>query len=309
MPEPVRTSPHFPIDSGWLCCYGPGAKLPQLLIQVARWRTVELIALLWGLGACAPTLRGDPEASEKRFLLGADYFAKGALRPALQELLQSVELNPKNAEARNLLGIVFLRQAADNEERIVRASCLPPEEARLEKTEIDAKFRSAREQFRLATKLRPSYAEAWNNLAVVELHFQRWDEAIMATMRALSNLAYPEAWAAQGNLGWAYFHKGDLLRAAKELRTAVYTNPRFCVGRYRLAKVYYQQRNFEGAQMELEKVTADAACPIQEAFHLTALLELRRKDESGKTRATQALNRCIELAPQSCLAKECRIAH
>jgi tetratricopeptide (TPR) repeat protein len=223
VPEPVRTSPHFPVDSGWLCCYGPDAKLPQSLIQVARWRTVELIALLWGLGACAPTLRGDPEASKKRFLLGADYLAKGALRPALQELLQSVELNPKNAEARNLLGIVFLRQAADNEDRIVRASCLPPEEARLEKTEIDAKFRSAREQFRLATKLRANYAEAWNHLAV---------------------------------------------------------------GPYPLAKVYYQQRNFEGAEMELEKVTADAACPLQEAFHLTALLELRRKDEAGKTRAT-----------------------
>jgi type IV pilus assembly protein PilF len=276
---------------------------------VARWRTVELIALLWGLGACAPTLRGDPEASEKRFLLGADYFAKGAVRPALEELLKAVELNPKNAEARNLLGIVFLRQAADSEERIARASCLPPEEARLERTEIDAKFRSAWEQFRLATKLRPTYSEAWNNLAVVELHFQRWDEAIAATMRALSNIAYPEAWAAQGSLGWAYFQKGDLLRAAKELRTEVYTNPRFCVGRYRLAKVYYQQRNMEGAQMELEKVTADVACPIQEAFHLMALVGLRRGDEQGKTKAAQALRRCIELAPQSCLAKECRLTN
>ncbi|HEX2574193.1 MAG TPA: tetratricopeptide repeat protein [Polyangia bacterium] len=276
---------------------------------MARWRTVGWIALLWSLGACAPTLRGDPEASEKRFLLGADYFAKGAVRPALEELLKAVELNPRNAEARNLLGIVFLRQAADSEDRITRASCLPPEEARLERAEIDAKFRSAREQFRLATKLRPTYSEAWNNLAVVELHFQRWDEAIASTMRALSNIAYPEAWAGQGNLGWAYFQKGDLLRAAKELRTAVYTNPRFCVGRYRLAKVYYQQRNIEGAMMELEKVTADAACPIQEAFHLMALVGLRRGDEPGRTKAAQALHRCIELAPQSCLAKECRLAN
>jgi type IV pilus assembly protein PilF len=277
--------------------------------KVARWRIWATLLALVGCGCGATTVRSDPEASEKRYLLGADYFAKGAVRPALEELLKAVELNPQNAEAHNLLGIVFLRQAADAEEMTERANCVKGEEARLSLTEREGSWKKAEEQFRLATTLRPQFSEAWNNLAVVQIQFRSWDEAIASSSQALANIVYAEPWAAQGNLGWAYFHKKEFARATKELRTALYANPKFCVGRYRLAKVMAEQSDLEGALSELAVLTADRACPIQEAFHLLGMLSLRRGATEDRPRAAEAFRRCVELAPRSCLASQCRIAN
>ncbi len=256
--------------------------------------------------ACAgPQTRVDPDASDKRYLLGADYFQKGLVGPALEELLKAVELNPQNPDAHNLLGLVFLRKGAEAEEMSVRAQCLKGEELRLEKAEMDAHFAKAEKHFNEAVRLKPNFSEALNNLAVVAIHFGRFDDAIQQEEKALANIVYRDPYAAEGNLGLAYLSKNDFPRAAKALRQALFEQPAFCVGRYRLAKVYYEQKEYDRAAEELEKVTGDKACPIQEAFHLAGMVSLRREDGA---RAQELFARCVQLAPRSCLARECTLA-
>jgi type IV pilus assembly protein PilF len=249
--------------------------------------------------------RVDPEASEKRYLLGADYFNKGMVEPALEELLKAVELNPQNADAHNLLGLVFLRKGAEAEELSSRNRCLKGEDLRLEKQDMDVHFKKAEEQFGKAIALKADFSEARNNLAVVMIHFGRYDDAVQLEEKALANIVYREPFVAQGNLGLAYLEKHDLARASKALRQALFEQPKFCVGRYRLAKVYYEQRDWEQAAGELEQVTQDRSCPIQEAYHLAGLVALRRDD---RDKAQQLFARCVELAPKSCLAHECKLA-
>jgi Tfp pilus assembly protein PilF len=227
------------------------------------------------------------------------------IRPATVELLKAVKLNPQNPDAQYLLGIVSLRQAAEGEALVEGADCRKGEEARLERAEIDQRFREAGDRFQQAIAARSDYSDAWNSLAVVQLHFQRWDQAIASTEKALSNATYQQPWQAQGNLGWALYHRKEFARATKELRTALFSNPQFCVGRYRLARVYFEDQQLDAAAEELERVTADAKCPIQEAYHLLGLVSLKRQD---RARASEAFKRCVELAPKSCLARECRIA-
>jgi Tfp pilus assembly protein PilF len=262
-----------------------------------------LIAALSACGAVQKQI--DPEASEKRYLLGADYFTKGLVGPALEELLKAVELNPENPDAHNLLGLVFLRKGAETEELSLRAQCLKGDELRLEKQDMDVHFKKAEDQFRQAVRGRPNFSEALNNLAVVAIHFGRFDEAVQLEDRALSNIVYNEPYAAHGNLGLAYLGKKDLARAAQALRQALFEQPQFCVGRYRLAKVYYEEQELERAAEELEKVTGDKACPIQEAYQLAGLVALRRQD---RAHASEMFQRCVALAPKSCLAKECTLA-
>jgi Tfp pilus assembly protein PilF len=250
-------------------------------------------------------MRVDPEASEKRYLLGADYFSKGLVAPALEELLKAVELNPQNAEAHHLLGLIFLRRGAEAEEISIRAQCLKGEELRLEQKEMDDHFRRAEDQFKKAIDLKPSYSEALNSMAVVAIHFGRNDEAIQREEKALSNIIYREPYIAQGNLGLAYLNLNKLPEAAKALRQALFEQPQFCVGRYRLAKVYYEEKDWERAADELGTVTSDKACPIQEAFHLAGLVALRRQD---RARAHDMFEKCVALAPKSCIARECTLA-
>jgi type IV pilus assembly protein PilF len=258
------------------------------------------------LGACGPTARViDPAASEKQYLLGADYFQKNMVGPATEELLKAVELNPENPDAHNLLGLVSLRKASETEELATRVQCLKGQELQLEKQEMDGHFKKAEEEFKKAVSFKPNFSEALNNLAVVAMHFGRYDEAIQLEEKALSNIVYREPFAAEGNLGMAYLSKNDLARAAKTLRQAVFDQPAFCVGRFRLAKVYYEQKEYEHAAEELEKVTSDKACPIQEAFHLAGIVSLRRQD---RQHAAEMFQRCTQLAPKSCLARECTLA-
>jgi Tfp pilus assembly protein PilF len=237
--------------------------------------------------------------------LGADYFNKGLVQPALEELLKAVELDPNNPDAHNLLGLVWLRKGAEAEELSTRNQCLKGESLALEKAEADAQFKKAEEQFQKAVQLKPEFSEARNNLAVVMLHFGRYDDAVSLEEKALSNIVYREPYVANGNLGQAYYEKGDMVRAAKALRQALFEQPKFCVGRYRLAKVYYEQKEWDHAAEEIEQVTGDKACPIQEAYHLAGMVALRR---DNRDKARDMFARCVELAPKSCLASECKLA-
>jgi type IV pilus assembly protein PilF len=265
-----------------------------------------LLGASWTLASCGPAAtRVDPDASQKRYLLGADYFNKGLVEPALEELLKAVELDPGNPDAHNLLGLVWLRKGAEAEELSTRNQCLKGESLALEKQEADTQFKKAEEQLRKAISLKADFSEARNNLAVVMIHFGRYDEAVQKAEKALSNIIYREPYAAEGNLGLAYLSKKDLARAAKALRQALFEQPQFCVGRYRLAKVYYEQREYDHAAEELEKVTGDSKCPIQEAYHLAGMVSLRRQD---RAKAAEMFQRCVALAPRSCLARECTLA-
>ena len=262
-----------------------------------------LTAVFTGCGAAATQI--DPVASDKQYLLGADYFQKGMVAPALEELLKSVQLNPENADAHNLLGLVFLRKAAESEDMATRIQCLKGEELRLEKDQMEDFFKKADEQFKKAVDIKQNFSEALNNLAVVALHFGRYDDAIQAEQKALANIVYREPFAAQGNLGLAYYNKKDLARAAQALRQALFDQPGFCVGRFRLAKVYAEQGEWDQAAAELEKVTGDKSCPIQEAFHLAGMVALRRQE---REKAADFFERCVTLAQRSCLARECKLA-
>jgi len=258
------------------------------------------------LQACGPAAtRVDPDASMKRYLLGADYFTKGLVEPALEELLKAVELDPNNADAHNLLGLVWLRKGAEAEELSTRNQCLKGEALALEKQEADTQFKKSEEQLRKAIALKKDFSEARNSLAVVMIHFGRYDEAVELEEKALANIVYREPFAAQGNLGQAYLEKGDYVRAAKALRQALFEQPKFCVGRYRLAKVYYQQQDWDHAAEEIDQVVTDKACPIQEAYQLAGMVALRR---DNRDKAQQMFSRCIDLAPKSCLASECKLA-
>lgn len=265
-----------------------------------------MICAITAAAGCGPAAtRVDPDASQKRYLLGADYFNKGLVEPALEELLKAVELDPNNPDAHNLLGLVWLRKGAEAEELSTRNQCLKGESLSLEKQEADTQFKKAEEQLRKAITLKQDFSEARNNLAVVMIHFGRYDEAVQLEEKALSNIVYREPYAAQGNLGQAYLEKRDYVRAAKALRQALFEQPKFCVGRYRLAKVFYEQKEWDHAAEEIEQVTNDKACPIQEAYHLAGMVALRR-DDRDKARAMFA--RCVDLAPRSCLASECKLA-
>lgn len=280
--------------------------------------------LLWGalvLGMAAgwlcscqtPSQDKNVSLSHTHFLLGDDYLRKKMPSEARRELLKAIELNAENKDAHQLLGILFFLEAIQKINILERERCLKGEAATEQRQEITADFHRSEEHLRIVIALSKREnrieSEALNYLANIAIHFKRYEEAISFSQEALGNILYSARHVALGTLGWVYYKKGDLKNAARELRQAVYHEPRFCIGRYRLAKVYYDQKQFEAAFDELELVVKEKGCPIQEALELMGLVCLKvspKHVEQTSCDARYYFTECYHLHPKSCVAENCR---
>jgi Tfp pilus assembly protein PilF len=256
-------------------------------------------------GCISEADRRNVDAAYKRYLLALDYVHRGMIPAAEEELRRALEFDPKHADSLYLWGYIAMHKAVETEDFATRVQCLPKDEARVQLEDVDRLMRTASERFRQALAVRADYSEAWNGLAAVSRHFKRWDEVITQTTRALQNATYSTPWLALLNQGVAYLEKKDLLRAGKVLREALQQNPKFCIARWRLGQVYNAQGQRERARQELQLLLEDRNCPIQEAYLLLGKILLAMNES---TRAEDVFQQCRRLAPDSCVAKECRLA-
>lgn len=262
----------------------------------------NVLATLGGPG-CASRPRRDVDQSFAYYQIGVENFRNRRIEAAIEEIGKALKADPENADAHNLLGLIALNQGHDFIMQVEGDGCLEGQDAAMVRTDAVRRFKQAELHFRRALEARPEFPEASNNLAVTLLQLQDWDGAIRAAGDALKDAAYPQPEVARANLGWAYFQKRELQRAWKELHEATSRAPGFCVGRYRLAKVYAERGDMEQAASSLDPILADARCPIQEAFLLGGLIGQRRRDLE---RARGLFDRCAAMAPRSCIATECR---
>ena len=261
------------------------------------------IAVLTAPG-CATRAKRDPDQSQVRYQLAVGYFQNHRDEAAIEELQKSIEADPQNAEAHNMMGLIALKQAYDYGSQAETVSCLKGADEQSVRSEETRKLRDAELSFHKAVELRTNFPEAWNSLSAVALLLREWDQAISAAENALKDPTYDSPVFARANLGWAYFHKKDLQNAWKELYESVSRASAFCVGRYRLAKVNVERGEVDQAVDVLEPLLADGKrCPIQEAFLLGGMLHERRKNSE---KARNLFRACAEMSPRSCVADECR---
>lgn len=202
---------------------------------------------------------------------------------AIRHLTRAIETNPENDEAHYLLGTI-----------------------RLGRSELDEAEKHLRETVRLRGKDQPAArAEALNSLGVLLIHREQHDEAVRLLEEAANEVLNREPWLAQGNLGWAYIELGENEKAIEVLRRALFDQPRFCVGRYRLGQAYYNLESYESAEAQLRAVVeaeADGCHRLQEAQHLLGMTYLRLDRVED---AKQAFDRCRELDPASEIGVGC----
>jgi type IV pilus assembly protein PilF len=135
-------------------------------------------------------------------------------REAYREVEKSLELDPELADSWHVKGII-LHTAFGRPEEAIAA-------------------------YQKALKLRPQFSEAHTNLGNVYLDLKRYDEAIAEYETALNDVLYGAAFIAHGNMGWAYFRKGDNPQALDHLKAATTVNPKYCLGHVQLGQVLEQ---------------------------------------------------------------------
>lgn len=255
----------------------------------------------------------DVQKSQTRVDLAKDLLSKGEDVPAEGELKKALGFDPENEEAYNVWGLVYVIRASRNQRLIEYDNCLDGVEAEGLRNEIDSLMRKAEDRFKKAVVLAPDFGDAWQNRAVVALHFRDWDKAVEYETKALENLGrlpLPAEMLARANLAWAHYQKQEYGKAATELLQALQRDPNFCLGSYRLAAVLFEREQYEDARERLMAFLPapgqEALCqPVLEALYLAGQTALRLRDvETAQT----AFNMCVEAAPKACLAEQCQKA-
>jgi Tfp pilus assembly protein PilF len=262
------------------------------------------IALLTGCPVGGRGSEGDLAKSQVRIDLAKDFLHKHELEAAEAEANRALALAAGNEEGYQIRGLVSLLRASDSRRLIEVEACLTGIDAESVQRDIDEALVKAELDFKKASELAPDYGEAWSNLGVVKTLLEDPEAAVPLLTRALENpMRLESPPLTRANLGWAHFHRGDLVAAANELRRALQFQPGMCVANFRLGRVYFAREEWEKAAEQFQLVSDSADCGSQEAKYF---LMKSRTQQGLIDEARAAMQACINLAPRSCYAQKCR---
>jgi Tfp pilus assembly protein PilF len=251
-------------------------------------RSVAVTSLALAITACGGAASAENAVrAQKEYELAVGLLEERNTPAAFEHLFKAIELDPGNPEPHQLLGNLYLFRGD------------------LEKAEEELK--RSKELAERNEKYGPPFvAEVENSLGVVYVHQKRYDEAVAVLREAATNIVNRTPYLAWGNLGWAYYEKGQYSDAVSALTQSVRQQSRFCLGYYRLGKTYLALRQFEQAEEALTHAleVPDEECKnLQDAWHLRgearAQLGLRQD-------AIADFERCVELSAGSEAGRACQ---
>ena len=199
-----------------------------------------LLALAMASGiACAPA-SGNPHAqsperqSEAQYDLAREYFYKGHPREALDFALKADKLDDGNVKALYFTAAIYL-EFCSGDRRLASPDC---------------ELNQAESYARKALDKDEHFRDARNLLGNVLILEKKYAEAITTLEPLVKDPSYNAPHLAWGNLGWAQVLDGHVDEGIASLRNAV-TQPKFCVGFYRLGVAYEKKGDLASAEQNL----------------------------------------------------------
>jgi type IV pilus assembly protein PilF len=192
--------------------------------------------------------------------MGIAYLREGQPAVALQKLKKAIAIDPANANAHNVIAILY---------------------ERLDKQEL------ASEHYARAVQLQPQDPFIRNARGSFFCNQGQYQEAEAEYQSALSNPLYPTPWVAMTNAGLCAERSGDLVKAENYYRRALSANDAYFQALYQMAELSLQQGNYLSARGYLERYNA-VADPTAGSLWLGVQIESRLGD-FGKARDYQRL--------------------
>jgi type IV pilus assembly protein PilF len=213
----------------------------------------------------------DEQAQQKAKIhlrMGYQNLQQGDPTSALKELLQAENLSPKDPEIHFALGWAYSAKGH---------------------------FLEALEHFRQTLILNPKLTEAHNAMGATYLEMGKWDEAIQEFEIVLKDLLYMTPYYVQNNIGWAYYKKGERLKALEYYQRAVALKPDFGLALFNMALVYRDNQQTAEAIAAMRSALAQAPNFLEAHFQLGLLYFNSGKLEEAK----KSFGEVLRLAPRS----------
>jgi type IV pilus assembly protein PilF len=239
-------------------------------------------------GAQQPGAQSVERQSEAEYDVARDFFQKGQPRAALDHAQKAVALNEDNDKAQYLVAAIHL------------SFCTGP----LGFQGPDCRLPEVEKYARGALKANPEFRDATNLLGQVLINQNRYKEAIAVLEPLTRDPAYVHPYFAWGNLGWAQVLDGQLDAGIASLKNAV-TEPRFCVGYYRLGVAHEKKGELALAETAFTSAVSvpDPQCEnLQDAWEARARIRVRL---GRPAEARQDYERCRDISDETPTGRSC----
>jgi Tfp pilus assembly protein PilF len=248
---------------------------------------VEVVSACSGRNTNSPV--GPERRSQVEYDIARDFFSRGQPRLALQHCRTAVELDDQNADASYFASVLHL------------AFC---DQRPLELGSPDCHLAEAEKYARLTLTINPKYRDAENTLGQILILEKKYPEAIAVLTPLTKDPAFESANLAWGNLGWAQVLAGQVNEGIESLKNAI-TEPRFCVGHYRLGVALERKGDLAPAEQSLTNALSveDPKCKdLQVAWEERGFVRMKL----GKLpEARSDFARCRDIASDTSAGKAC----
>jgi Tfp pilus assembly protein PilF len=252
---------------------------------------VALASLLAAVSACSAKGANAPNPerqSEAEYDVARDYFYKGQPRLALDHCRRAVQLDGDNAKALYFASAIHLFFCS----------------GKLELGDPDCRLSDAEAYVRRALKVQDNFREARNTLGQILILEKKYAEAITVLEPLTRDPAFESSYLAWGNLGWAQVLAGQVDRGIESLKNSI-TEPRFCVGHYRLGVAYETKGDLTASEQALTDaigVDAPECKSLQDAWQVRA----RVRSKLGKVADARAdFEKCRDISAETVTGKAC----
>ena len=229
--------------------------------------------------ACGPSARESKRQQEETAKYHAELaygylMESGDVTAALQEIIQSLKLNERDASAHMTAGVIFMSRQD---------------------------WLKALKHFKRALELQPEFHEAKNNLGSVYLALGQWSEAAVVFEELTGELEYSSPALGYNNLGWALFQLRRFEEAKHALLTATQLDARLCPPHNNLGLIYVELREVEQAERALRRALTQCPTYIEPHLHLSRLY----LSAGDADRARPLLERCVRLGGEGEIGLRC----
>jgi Tfp pilus assembly protein PilF len=197
------------------------------------------------------------------YKMAVDLDMKGETTQALSQALKAEQLNPKNPDIHNLLGLMFMRKQM---------------------------YERAEKYFKDALSLDETFSEARTNLSFLYIEKNMLDKAIEEGLRAVENITYTSPERAYNNIGYAYYKKGDLVQAKEYYKKSLLHNGQFYLAHRNLGILAFEAGDYRRARSSFEtSIKGCGQCGF--LYYDLGKTLLKLNDRKG---AVESFESCVE---------------
>ncbi|MFK7990578.1 MAG: tetratricopeptide repeat protein [Sandaracinaceae bacterium] len=249
------------------------------------------VALLLA-GVCIAGCAGGPTReqvmlSQRQYDLGVGLYNENNVAGAFEHLLESVELDPDNAEAHYMLGNLYMINRRDWES-------------------AEASFMEALRAHESVPARSGLPADVRNSMGVMYIHAERYEDATRILRESASDLMNRTPAVSWTNLGWAYTRAANYEEALRVLNQATQLAPQLCIAWYRIGAVREARDELEAAEDALTRALEvdNEVCQAQQvAWRLRGEVRARL---GHREEAVSDLEECVQVGADTNDGAACR---